>query len=77
MAELTLDRIHRWMKRYTVTTRMLAEALNYSQEHMRRILKGKCRLMPDAKTHLLQYFYERRVESEQEAALMAQIDQCA
>ena len=74
---LTIERIRLWMQRYDVTPRMLATELDYSSAHMRKVLAGKARLMPDNAPRIRTYFLNRKNDREREAALMAQLDQCA
>ena len=75
--ELTLPRIHKWMKSYTVTPNMLAQAIGYSANHVRYILRGKRRLMPEAQEKVINYFTERKQELQRQQAAMKELDRCA
>ena len=77
MVDLTIARIRKWMALYAVTPRMLADELNYSSAHMRKVLNDKARLMPENTPRILTYFTERRNDAERTAALMSHLDQCA
>ena len=74
---LTIERIRLWMQRYDVTPRMLATVLDYSSTHMRKVLAGKARLMPDNAPRIRTYFLNRKNDCERDAAIMSDLDKCA
>lgn len=75
--ELTLPRIKRWMKSYTVSPAMLAKAIGYTSDHMRRVLLGQRRLMPEIHEAIIDYFVARKVIVAQQKAAMDELDRCA
>lgn len=75
--ELTLARIRKWMESYTVTPRMLATAIGYSPSHVRRILQGQRRLLPETHETIITYFTARMQETQKQRMAIAELDRCA
>jgi plasmid maintenance system antidote protein VapI len=75
--ELTLPRIRKWMDLYTVTPKMLAAGVGYSAAHMRRVLHGERRIMPEMHDAIVAYFTARKDEQARRNAAMDALDRCA
>ncbi len=75
--ELSLPRIRKWMTAYSVSAAMLAKAIGYTSDHMRRVLLGQRRLMPEIHEAIITYFVARKAQVEQQKAAMDELDRCA
>jgi plasmid maintenance system antidote protein VapI len=67
----------RWMAAYTITPKMLAAGIGYSASHMRYILQGKRRVLPEMIDPILSYFQQMKQEYLHRAAIIAELDACA